>query len=486
MAPLLVVDPRQPGWEDRDAWGKIRQQLKDAKAMGARAISVDVWWGIVQRNGAHDFDWAYYDKLFREITDAGLQIVPVLSVHQCGGNVGDDVYIPLPPWFVEKLKPTASRPDLAYWSEAGNRSEEVASVWATPYVLDDYRRFWEGFRDHFANFSGEIRKIVIGMGPAGELLYPSYHLHDRSRGFYAANVPNRGSLQASSDLAQENFRGWLRRKYETIEALNAAWGSGLYSDFEQIRMLTTTQEVEAFLGAHNHYSQQGKDFFEWYHGSLMEHGYRLAVNAYDVFQKPGAVFHQSDLAFKVPGVHWHFHNRMAQLMAGLIETRNAQSDHDNIPLHQRWPADWIPDRGHGYEFLFQHTFERIKRKLPDSRWIGIFTCAEMGNYGDSGAWDLVRAIGRLAGDKRINFFVENALAENLYHEHHVRILASHLSEVEMFKGASLLRLRQALESEAIRNILAPERAAAEPKHACSHELLVLNNADSSTDETPAQ
>ena len=36
------------------------------------------------------------------ITAAGLDIAPILSFHQCGGNVGDDCDVPLPPWLWRK------------------------------------------------------------------------------------------------------------------------------------------------------------------------------------------------------------------------------------------------------------------------------------------------------------------------------------------------------------------------------------------------
>ncbi|MGC5341075.1 family 14 glycosylhydrolase, partial [Escherichia coli] len=67
-----------------------------AKSRGVKAISTDIWWGLIEpSNGV--FNWTYTDRLLQAIKNAGLQWVVILSMHQCGGNVGDGANdVPLP------------------------------------------------------------------------------------------------------------------------------------------------------------------------------------------------------------------------------------------------------------------------------------------------------------------------------------------------------------------------------------------------------
>ena len=91
MSPLHIND-----------WNTFYNDLSNAKAIGVHAISVDVWWGDVEKNGDNQFDFSYYDQVFKAITDKGLDIVPIMSFHQCGGNVGDDYTSLLPNWVWDK------------------------------------------------------------------------------------------------------------------------------------------------------------------------------------------------------------------------------------------------------------------------------------------------------------------------------------------------------------------------------------------------
>jgi hypothetical protein len=113
MAPL-DLDAGPPG-----AWDTFNAQLKIAKSMGVDAVSVDVWWGKVERAGDNVFDWSYYDRIEAAIEAAGLHWVPIMSFHQCGGNVGDSCNIPIPGWIWDRYKGQGiSKEALQYRSEA--------------------------------------------------------------------------------------------------------------------------------------------------------------------------------------------------------------------------------------------------------------------------------------------------------------------------------------------------------------------------------
>jgi beta-amylase len=87
--------------------------------------------------------------------------------------------IPLPRWVVEEMDKDQ---DLAYTDRSGRRNYEYVSLGcdALPVLkgrtpIQCYADFMRAFRDRFATFMGNtIVEIQVGMGPAGELRYPSY------------------------------------------------------------------------------------------------------------------------------------------------------------------------------------------------------------------------------------------------------------------------------------------------------------------------
>ncbi|MFO0740627.1 MAG: family 14 glycosylhydrolase, partial [Labilithrix sp.] len=70
-------------------WRSFESDLAQARSLGITSISIDVWWGQVERVGDQRFDWSWVDRAARTITAAGLSWRPVLAFHACGGNVGD-------------------------------------------------------------------------------------------------------------------------------------------------------------------------------------------------------------------------------------------------------------------------------------------------------------------------------------------------------------------------------------------------------------
>src|ERR1700683_3953048 len=70
-------------------WDQFRNQLLSAKAMGIKAVTTDVWWGLVEaREG--EFDWAYYEQYAKVVEECGLKWIPILSFHSAGKTVGDN------------------------------------------------------------------------------------------------------------------------------------------------------------------------------------------------------------------------------------------------------------------------------------------------------------------------------------------------------------------------------------------------------------
>ena len=103
----------------------LEEQLKELKAAGVDGVMVDIWWGIVESKGPKQYDWYAYRSMFKLVQQCGLKIQAIMSFHQCGGNVGDAVNIPLPQWVLDVGE---SDPDIFYTNRAGNRNKEYLTI----------------------------------------------------------------------------------------------------------------------------------------------------------------------------------------------------------------------------------------------------------------------------------------------------------------------------------------------------------------------
>lgn len=104
---------------------KLKKQLKKLKQSQVDGVMVDVWWGIVESKGPKQYQWSAYINLFEIIQSVGLKLQAIMSFHRCGGNIGDDVNIPIPKWVLEIGD---SNPDIFYTNKSGNRNKECLSL----------------------------------------------------------------------------------------------------------------------------------------------------------------------------------------------------------------------------------------------------------------------------------------------------------------------------------------------------------------------
>lgn len=442
MAPLLVGDPARPdAAASREAWARFERDLAKMRAIGVRAVSTDVWWGLVEGRAPGEFAWAYYDRLVDAIERADLRWVPILSFHACGGNVGDDCDVPLPAWVWTKHVGEPGIVDeqsLRYRSERGRTTAEVVSVFGTRHVLEDYERFARAFAAHYAPRRALVAEVSVSLGPAGELRYPSYGAHDPE-----ARFPSRGALQAYSELAKASLRAYLAHRYAGhVGALDVAWGASLRS-FDEIG---PPGDADGFFARGEHLSAYGRDLTDWYADALLEHGRAVIARVVEVLDAEArGAFRGVDVGVKVPGIHWRMTDgRLAEVAAGLLRTR--------------WGgADWDDDaRGHGYAPLLAMMREAPRRS---SRLVLHFTCLEKGD-GEGGpavgsrAGALVRWVAREARRQGLPVKGENAIADALV----TRAAWDNMREATndgAYDGLTILRMTDVAASD-----LATERYAA--------------------------
>ncbi len=355
MAPLTKITD----------WTAFQKQLVTLKNNGVYALTTDIWWGDVEKAGDNVFDWSYYKTYADTVRAAGLKWVPILSTHQCGGNVGDDCNVPLPSWIWSK----GSAEQLKFKSETGYLNGESLSPWWSG-TAQQYDEWYASFASNFSGYKDIIAKIYLSGGPAGELRFPSY------QGADGWSYPQRGKLQAYSQAAMADFRSAMSQKYNnSIAQVNAAWGTNL-SSFDQI---TPPTDGDNFF-VNGYKTAYGKDFLTWYQSVLTKHLANIAAKAHSRFDSVFGV----RIGAKVAGIHW--------LM-----------NHPTMPHAAEYAA--------GY-----YNYSTLLDQLKASNLDLTFTCLEMD---DSKAYSspeysapktLVIQIANLAKQKGIKLNGENALA----------------------------------------------------------------------------
>ena len=441
MAPLLPYDPRDPQSDvSEESFAEFRSHLAVMKAMGVDGVSTDIWWGLVEKED-NKFDFSYYERIVDAITTAGLEWVPILSFHQCGGNVGDSCDVPIPQWIFTKGAVAGKdllANDLKYKSEQGNFSSETVSAWGSYLVLEDYREFMAAFQERFANRRSQIQEINISLGPAGELRYPSYNSHDEG-----TNYPTRGGLQAYSKMAVADFQKFVVERYGNLKAIRQAWGRTRYVP-KRVSDIKPPVDADRFFEQRDHQgTTYGRDFFDWYRDSLIRHGDRIMTAAIETFTADNSAFRGIALGAKIPGIHWRIgssetgelvlSDRLAELNAGLIGVSR---------------ADWERDQdGRGYRPLIA-LFRSLGAKAYPTPVNLHFTCLEMDDNQDpdaqSMAKSLVRWVGQEAKRQSVPIKGENALGWNVPKESSWDHMASHMAgkgnPLGYYDGLTILRM----------------------------------------------
>lgn len=382
MAPLTKITD----------WNAFRNQLVTLKNNGVYALTTDVWWGDVEKAGDNVFDWAYYKTYADTVRSAGLKWVPIISTHQCGGNVGDDCNVPLPSWL--STKGTADQ--MQFKDESGYMNNEALSPWWSG-TATQYDELYASFATNFSGYKDIIAKIYLSGGPAGELRFPSYN------GAAGFQYPGRGKLQAYTEVAKQDFRNAMQTKYGTISALNTAWGTSL-AGFSSINPPSDGDNF--FINGYK--SNYGKDFLTWYQGVLSKHLSSIATKAHARFDSTFGV----RIGAKISGVHWKMND-------------------PSMPHSAEYGA--------GY-----YNYSTLLDQFKTSNLDLTFTCLEMD---DSKAYtspeysapkSLVINVANLAKNKGISINGENALAINNDNQ-------KYINSAEMlfnynFSGFTLLRM----------------------------------------------
>ncbi|KAL2901645.1 Beta-amylase 3 chloroplastic [Bienertia sinuspersici] len=289
----------------------MNASLMALKTAGVEGVMVDAWWGLVEKDGPQKYNWDGYDELVQMVQRHGLKLQVVMSFHQCGGNVGDSCSIPLPPWVLEEIN---KNPDLVYTDRSGRRNPEYISlgcdslpVLAGRTPIQVYSDYMRSFREKFKDYLGKvIVEIQVGMGPCGELRYPSY---PESNGTW--RFPGIGEFQCYDKYMKASLEAAAEAIGQQEWGRSGPHDSGHYQQFPE--------DTGFFRREGTWNTPYGQFFLKWYSRKLIEHGDNILAAANGIFKDTGA-----KLSGKVAGIHWHYKTRShaAELTAGYYNTRD--------------------------------------------------------------------------------------------------------------------------------------------------------------------
>ncbi|KZV57643.1 beta-amylase 7 [Dorcoceras hygrometricum] len=304
MLPLGVINMK---CELVDPDGLVKQ-LKVLKSVNVDGIMVDCWWGVVEAHAPQEYNWNGYKRLFRIVQELKMKLQVLMSFHECGGNVGDDVCIPLPHWVAEIGR---SNPDIFFTDRLGRRNTECLSwgvdkerVLRGRTALEVYFDFIRSFRVEFDEFfeDGIISMIVIGLGPCGELRYPSTPVKHGWR------YPGIGEFQCYDQYLLKSLRKAAELRGHSFWARGPD-NTGLYN--------SQPQETGFFCDGGDYDGYYGRFFLSWYSQVLVDHCDRVLSLA-------KLAFEGTCIATKLSGIHWWYKtaSHAAELTAGFYNSCN--------------------------------------------------------------------------------------------------------------------------------------------------------------------
>lgn len=282
--------------------------LKALKLLGIEGVEMAVWWGIAEKEAMGKYEWEGYLALAEMVENAGLKLHVSLCFH-----ANEQPKIPLPVWVSHIGE---SEPGIFFADRSGHNFRECLSL-----AVDDlpvlggktpvrvYQEFCNSFKSSFSHLMGStITGITMGLGPNGELRYPSY----RGREGKSRKILGVGEFQCYD----KNMLNLLKQHADTMG--NPLWGLGGPHDAPGYDQLPNSNSFFKDQGG-SWESPYGSFFLSWYSSQLLSHGNRLLSIASAEFGDSAVTTYG-----KVPLVHSWYKTRAhpSELTAGFYNTEN--------------------------------------------------------------------------------------------------------------------------------------------------------------------
>ncbi|KAI4303210.1 hypothetical protein MLD38_038867 [Melastoma candidum] len=286
--------------------------LKALKLLGIDGVEIPAWWGVVEKEGRGKYEWSGYLALAEMVCEAGLELHVTLCFH--GYRKQQQPVIPLPDWVMRVGEDDSS--SIFFTDRSGRQYKDCLSLAVDELpVLDGrtpmevYRDFCESFKSSFSAYIGSsIMGVSMGLGPDGELRYPSL------QGCESSQVERVGAGEF-----QCYDRNMLKLLKEAAEACgNPLWGLGGPHDASGYDKSPSSNRFFKDKGG-SWESLYGEFFLTWYSNQLIRHGDRLLSLASSIFGDSGVT-----VSGKIPLAYsWNeIDSHPLELTAGYYSTVN--------------------------------------------------------------------------------------------------------------------------------------------------------------------
>ncbi|XP_073055477.1 beta-amylase 8 isoform X2 [Primulina eburnea] len=284
----------------------IKEEIHYLKSLCVDGVVVDCWWGIVEGWTPQKYEWAGYRELFNIIQEFGMKLQVVMAFHEHGGYGSG--FISLPQWILEIGK---INQDIFFTDREGRRNTECLSwgidkkrVLRGRTGIEVYYDFMRSFRTEFDDLfiKGLISAVEIGVGPSGELKYPSFS--ERMGWRY----PGIGEFQCYDKYSLQDLGKAATLRGHTV------WARGP----ENAGYYNSKPQETGFFGENGDYdSYYGRFFLQWYSQVLLDH-------ADNVLSLARLAFEEIQIVVKIPAVFWWCKttSHAAELTAGYYNCAN--------------------------------------------------------------------------------------------------------------------------------------------------------------------
>ncbi|KAL9266784.1 Inactive beta-amylase 9-like protein [Drosera capensis] len=401
----------------------ITAGLKALKLMGVDGVELPVWWGLVERDSLGKYEWSGYLAVAEMVQKVGLKLHISLCFHACR-----EIKLALPDWV---CRISEDHPGLFFTDRSGNQFNSCLSFGVDDLpVLDGktpiqvYQGFCKSFKSTFAPFMGStITDITVGLGPDGELRYPSSHLASKINN----DPPGVGEFQCYD----QHILNHLKQHAE--EMGNPLWGNSGPHDapsYNNPPMVNSFFKDEG--GSWD--SPYGDFFLSWYSSQLISHVDRILSLASTTFRDT-----RVSISGRVPIIHSWCKTRShpSELTAGFYNTVNRDGYEPVAAMFAKHACEMILP---GMDLLDEHMprhsspqslLEQIKAACKKH---GIIICGENASASvlPGGFQEIRRNL--LSDESRVNTFMYQRMGASFFSPEHFPLFS------EFVRGFSRLEL----------------------------------------------
>ncbi|XP_075521665.1 inactive beta-amylase 9-like [Primulina tabacum] len=283
----------------------IATGLKALKLLGIDGVELPVYWGVAEKEAMGKYQWTSYLTVVEMVQELGLKLHVSLCFHS-----SEEHKIQLPEW-VSRVG--ESEPGIYFTDRSGLQYKNCLSLAVDDLpVLDGktpvevYEAFCNNFKSTFSGFLGStITAISIGLGPEGELRYPSHH--------HSVNSNGAGEFQCYDKFMLRDL------KHHAEMHGNPLWGLGGPHDSPSYNYHNPISRGFFMENGGSWESLYGDFFLCWYSNLLVSHGDRILSLAASTFKDMPIT-----ISGKVPLTHSWYRSRShpSELAAGFYNTEN--------------------------------------------------------------------------------------------------------------------------------------------------------------------